>query len=136
VNRIIIFCFIFINLSFVFATEPVLERQPLKIGIISAFPEEYGTLLQQMKNIRSEEKGKRTYHRGKLQGIDTILVASRIGKVAAAVTTTNLILDYNVDFIIFIGVAGAINPSLNVGDIVVANSLIQHDMDARPCCPI
>ena len=126
----IIFCFILVNSS------TALTSQPLKVGIISAFPGEYGALLKHMEEVHSQEKGKRIYHKGKLKGIETILVASRIGKVASAATTAHLLLDYDVNMIILIGVAGSLDASLNVGDIVIADSLIQHDMDARPCCPI
>ena len=109
----------------------------LTIGIVSAVPGESGKLLELMeKPYQSREIGMRTYHKGKLHGIDTVLVASRVGKVAAAATVTHLIVEYKVDCIIFTGVAGAIDPTLNVGDVVVANALIQHDMDARPFCPI
>jgi adenosylhomocysteine nucleosidase len=111
-------------------------HRPLTVGIISAVSGESGRLLELMKSPVSQEKGRRTYHRGSLHGIDTVLVSSRIGKVAAAITATHLIVDYKVDLIVFIGVAGAIDRSLNVGDVVIANSLIQHDMDARPFCPI
>ena len=52
--------------------------------------------------------------------------------VAAASTATHLISDFKVDQIIFTGVAGGVDQSLNVGDIVVAGDLYQHDMDARP----
>ncbi|MDR1738434.1 MAG: 5'-methylthioadenosine/adenosylhomocysteine nucleosidase, partial [Candidatus Symbiothrix sp.] len=52
--------------------------------------------------------------------------------VAAAATAATLILRFNVSEIIFTGVAGAISPALNVGDIVVAKRLIQHDLDGRP----
>ena len=112
------------------------NKGSLTIGIISAVSGESGRLLEYMKEPVATEKGMRTYYRGKLHGIDTVLVASRIGKVAAAATATNLILEYQVDIIIFTGVAGAIDPSLNVGDVVIANALIQHDMDARPFCPV
>ena len=37
--------------------------------------------------------------------------------------------------VIFTGVAGGIYPELNVGDIVIANDLYQHDMDASPIIP-
>ena len=69
----------------------------------------------------TEEGGGRTYYKGKLFGINTVMAASRIGKVAAAATATHLIVCYKVDFVIFTGVAGAIDPSLNVGDVVVAS---------------
>lgn len=112
------------------------EKRPLTIGIISAVPAESGRLLELMDSPITKETGRRAYHKGKLYGIDTVLVASRIGKVAAAATVTQLILEYHVDFVVFTGVAGAIDPSVRVGDVVVATSLIQHDMDARPFCAV
>ena len=72
------------------------------------------------------------YYRGDLYGQEVVAVFSRWGKVAAATTATNMILDFKVDRIIFTGVAGAISPQLNVGDIVIGQRLFQHDMDARP----
>lgn len=117
--------------------EEVFERHHrLTIGVISAVPGESGRLFELMQSPISQEKGGRTYYKGQLNGIDTVLVSSRIGKVAAAATVTHLILEYKVDLIIFTGVAGAIDPCLNVGDVIIANALIQHDMDARPFCPI
>lgn len=123
-------------LNAISAEEVLAKKDSLLIGIISAVPEESGHLLKLMESPVTQEKGRRKYHRGKLHGIDTVLVASRIGKVAAAATVTHLILEYKVDLIIFTGVAGAIDPSLNVGDVVVATALIQYDMDARPFCPL
>lgn len=112
------------------------SKSSLKIGLITAVPGERGQILEAMKSPISTEKGGRTYYQGKLHGIETVLVASRVGKVAAAATAAHLILDYDVDLIIFIGVAGAVDISLNIGDVIVANTLIQHDMDARPFCPL
>jgi adenosylhomocysteine nucleosidase len=107
----------------------------LVVGIISAVPGESGRLRELMESPVSYEKGMRTYYQGKLFGINTILVSARIGKVAAAATATHLILEHNVDMVIFTGVAGAIDPCLNVGDVVVGKTLMQHDMDASPFCP-
>jgi adenosylhomocysteine nucleosidase len=118
------------------AEEIFAKNDSLTIGIISAVPGESGKILELMEAPTSYEKGRRIYYRGKLCGIDTVLVSSRVGKVAAAATATHLILEYNVNLILFTGVAGAIDPSLNIGDIVIANALIQHDMDARPFCPM
>lgn len=114
----------------------VFEKSPqsLTVGIISAVPGESGRLFELMEDRKVFQKGMRSYFKGKLFGIETVLVASRIGKVAAAATAVNLILEYNVDFIIFTGVAGALDPVLKIGDVVVANALMQHDVDARPFC--
>jgi adenosylhomocysteine nucleosidase len=136
-SRVILVCLFFSNgLLATTAREVFAKKEPFTIGIISSVPGESGHLLELMESPVSQEKGRRTYHKGKLQGINTVLVASRIGKVAAAATVTHLIIEYQVDLIIFTGVAGAIDRSLNIGDVVVADALIQHDMDARPFCNI
>ena len=43
--------------------------------------------------------------------------------------TQALIDSYNIEYIVNIGVAGALNPMLNIGDVVIADKLIQHDFD-------
>lgn len=106
-----------------------------RIGIIAAMPEEIALLDQEMLNKASVEIARRTFHTGNLFGIDSIAVVARIGKVAAAVTATTLIERWQVDAIIFVGCAGAIASQLTVGDIVVAEQLIQHDLDASPLWP-
>jgi adenosylhomocysteine nucleosidase len=102
----------------------------MTIGIIGAMPEEIADLLDHAKNFKSEEYGKRTYYSGELEGHEVVLVLSRIGKVAAGSTATTLIDKFKAKKIIFTGVAGGVAPALKVGDIVIANSLLQHDMDA------
>jgi adenosylhomocysteine nucleosidase len=103
------------------------------IGIMSAMPEELAGLLAEMgRPTWTIRAGMRTYHRGVLWGSPAIVVFSRWGKVAAATTATYLIEHFGVDRIFFTGVAGAADPSLHVGDVVVADKLYQHDLDARP----
>ncbi|MDR1699539.1 MAG: 5'-methylthioadenosine/adenosylhomocysteine nucleosidase [Prevotellaceae bacterium] len=102
------------------------------IGIMGAMPEEIDGIIHLLTDREEFEFGMRTYVAGKLNGIKTVAVFSRWGKVAAATTVSTLILKFNVSEIIFTGVAGAINPDLNVGDIVVGKRLIQHDLDGRP----
>jgi len=102
------------------------------IGIISAMQEEIQALLNKLQNISTTTKGMRTYYTGTLFDKKVVLVFSRWGKVASAVTTTQLINDFNIDEIIFTGVAGAIKPTLNIGDIVIGKKLFQHDMNASP----
>jgi adenosylhomocysteine nucleosidase len=64
-----------------------------------------------------------------------VAVLSRIGKVAAATTATALIERFGVRRIVFTGVAGGLAQGVNVGDIVVADSFLQHDLDASPIFP-
>ncbi|HJV77566.1 MAG TPA: 5'-methylthioadenosine/adenosylhomocysteine nucleosidase [Paludibacter sp.] len=102
------------------------------LGIMGAMPEEMDKIIAAITNKQIVERGSRVYYRGDLYGQEVVAVFSRWGKVAAATTATNMILDFKVDRIIFTGVAGAISPQLNVGDIVIGQRLFQHDMDARP----
>lgn len=105
------------------------------IGIMGAMPEETSSLIGLMENVEEHAIGMRTYTIGWINGIKTVVVFSRWGKVAAATTVSTLILRFNVTEIIFTGVAGAINGSFAIGDIVLAKKLVQHDMDARPLMP-
>ncbi|WP_319370778.1 5'-methylthioadenosine/adenosylhomocysteine nucleosidase [uncultured Ilyobacter sp.] len=99
------------------------------IGIIGAMNEEIIELKEVMENIQEEKKVNLTFYRGKLNDKEVVLVECGIGKVNAAICTTLLIDHYKVDKIIFTGVAGGVNPDIEVGDIVVSTELIQHDFD-------
>lgn len=104
----------------------------MTIAIMSAMHEENALLIAEMKITREEQFGSRTYYTGELFGTEVIVVFSHWGKVAAAITATSLISRYHVSEILFTGVAGAVDRRLSVGDIVVADTLFQHDMDASP----
>lgn len=104
----------------------------MAIGIISAMHEEMQTLVDHLNDGSSTVKGMRAYRAGTLFNKNVLLVFSRWGKVAAATTATQLINEFNIDEIIFTGVAGAISKDLNIGDVVIGKNLYQHDMDASP----
>jgi adenosylhomocysteine nucleosidase len=105
------------------------------IGIISAMHEEIDALLRSMEILSSTEKGKRHYYLGKLFNNDVVIVFSRWGKTASATTVTQLINDFDVDEVIFTGVAGSIDKNIKIGDIVIGKNLYHHDMDASPILP-
>jgi adenosylhomocysteine nucleosidase len=104
-------------------------------GIIGAMPEEINEVIQLLTDRREISHGMRTYHSGLLNGHPVVVVFSRWGKVAAAATVATLIHEFGVQQLLFTGVAGALAPQVKVGDIVIAQRLIQHDMDARPLMP-
>lgn len=106
-----------------------------RLGLISALPQEQAGLLDHMRDVQISNLGMRDYVAGKLWDADCVCVLSRIGKVAAAATVATLIERFKVTHIVFTGVAGAADPVVKVGDIVVARDLIQHDMDASPLFP-
>jgi adenosylhomocysteine nucleosidase len=107
----------------------------MRIGIIGAMQQEIAVLLNELQQTQCIEKGGRKFYEGILYEKEVVLVFSRWGKVAAATTATQLILDFKVDLIIFTGVAGALSRDIHVGDVVVGSRLYQHDMDARPLMP-
>jgi adenosylhomocysteine nucleosidase len=102
------------------------------IGIMGAMPEEIDGVVALLSDCVAISMGKRTYFSGQINGIETVVVFSRWGKVAAATTATTLIHEFKITELLFTGVAGAISSELKIGDIVLAKRLIQHDMDARP----
>lgn len=99
------------------------------IGIISAMDEELAILLKDMDVTEKKVKANMTFHKGKLWGKDVVAVVSGIGKVNAAICAQILISEYNVGTIINVGVAGGIGMDIYPGDVVVAENLVQYDMD-------
>ncbi len=100
------------------------------IGLMCAMPEEAARLRQAMVGLRVERRGRREFLLGQLFERDVVLTVSRCGKVAAAATVAAMIERYSVAPLVVTGTAGALADRLAVGDLVVADSLIQYDLDA------
>jgi adenosylhomocysteine nucleosidase len=107
----------------------------MRLGIISALAEEQQGLIEAMQSPAKLIHGMREYTAGQLWEIDAVCVLSRIGKVAAAMTASILVEKFGVTHIVFTGVAGSGDINVRVGDVVVAETLVQHDMDASPLFP-
>jgi adenosylhomocysteine nucleosidase len=105
------------------------------IAIMSAMPEEIAAVVESLADVSTQQIGRRQFHVGAFHGHEVVAVFSRIGKVAAAATATQLVTSYGAARLVFSGVAGGVQPGLAIGDIVVGNELIQHDMDASPIFP-
>lgn len=99
------------------------------IGIIAAMNEELEILLSEMTLKESTVKANMTFNKGKLWGKDVVAVVCGIGKVNAAICTQILASEFGVDKIINVGVAGGISKEIYPGDIVIADNLVEHDMD-------
>jgi adenosylhomocysteine nucleosidase len=108
---------------------------PLRLGLISALHQEQAGLIDQIRSPSRLTRGLRDYIAGNLWETDCVCVLSRIGKVAAATTAATLIERFGVTHIVFTGGAGSADPAVRVGDIVVAEQLVQHDIDASPLFP-
>ena len=100
------------------------------IGIIGAMDEEISVILSEMNNISEYNINNIKFYKGKIYDKDLVLVKSGIGMVNASIITTLLIKEFDVNKILFSGVAGSLNKNINVGDIVIADSLVEYMFDA------
>jgi len=91
--------------------------------------EEIALIKEKTDIISSREIVGLEFHVGKMHGNSVVLVCSGIGKVNAAICTQALIDMYGVDYVINVGVAGALSTELTIGDIVISSDVVQHDMD-------
>ena len=106
-----------------------------KFGILGAMPQEVALMVRSLAVRQTTEVSGRKFYEGTWAGQEVVVVLSRVGKVSAAITTMLLLERFGVNHIIFTGVAGAVDPRLRIGDVVVGEGTIQHDMDASPLFP-
>ncbi len=71
-----------------------------------------------------------TFHTGMLEDREVVVAKSGVGKVMAAMVTQRLIDAYRPRAVIFTGLAGGISDKIEIGDTLVAEDCIQHDLDA------
>ena len=102
------------------------------IGIIAAMDVELERLKNSMTDIKTETLAGSEFLTGSLWGHEIVATVSGVGKVNAAMCTQTMILKYSPEFIINSGVAGGLDKSLKICSIVVADKVIQHDMDTSP----
>ena len=106
-----------------------------RIAVVSAMHEELRALLPLLHGARVERRAGRDFHFGRIDGREVLLVLSGIGKVAAATTAAVLLDAFDARSVLFTGVAGGLHKDVRVGDVAVARTLLQHDMDASPLFP-
>src|SRR5471032_2912653 len=106
-----------------------------RLAIVGAMHEEIAALRPCLEDVRTERRAGRDFHLGRLDGHAVILVRCGIGKVAAAITAAVLLDAFDAHALLFTGVAGGLADGVQVGDIVVATTLLQHDMNAEPLFP-
>ncbi len=101
----------------------------MKIAILGAMREEIEPLLPKINNLQKHEYANNIFYTGTLGGKEIAMAYSKIGKVNAALTATLLIEKFGCQKLLFSGVAGGINESLKIGDLIFADKLVQHDVD-------
>ncbi|MBA1438130.1 MAG: 5'-methylthioadenosine/adenosylhomocysteine nucleosidase [Epsilonproteobacteria bacterium] len=101
----------------------------MKIAIMGAMSEEVAPILEALGNYNTVEYAGNKYYEATYKGVDVVVAYSKIGKVFSTLTATTMIEHFGCDRLLFSGVAGAINPELKVGDLIIATKLAQHDLD-------
>jgi adenosylhomocysteine/aminodeoxyfutalosine nucleosidase len=99
------------------------------VGVMGAMPEEIDPILKRLENVKKHEVADNVYYTALYGSLDLVVAYSKIGKVFSALTAATMIEKFGVRKMLFSGVAGAIDPALQIGDLVAATKLCQHDLD-------
>lgn len=102
------------------------------IGILGAMDKEVEALISRLEGEEEEFIGGINFHRGTLEGKRVVIAKCGIGKVFAALAAEAMIITYSPSLIVNTGVGGALASGISVCDVVVADRLVQHDMDTSP----
>ena len=100
------------------------------LGIIGAMEVEVKELREMMENPQAQTVAGMTFYQGTIKGKEVVVVRSGNVKVNAGICSQILVDRYNVEGIINTGIAGSLRNEINIGDIVLATTAVQHDMDA------
>lgn len=109
---------------------PTSAQPPRPVGVICAIPEEIAHFGAHFGESAVEIVAGFAFRLGHLDGVRAVVVETGIGKVNAATVTTLLLDRFGCRALLFSGVAGGLDPELDVGDVVVADRLVQHDYGA------
>ena len=94
-----------------------------RIGVLAAIPQERAALERVMSRTAAQDG----FLLGTIEGHPVCVGTTGIGKVNAAVAATRLCERFAPSLIVFTGVAGGLDPDLDVGDVVIGTNVIQHD---------
>ena len=102
------------------------------IGIIGAMEPEVQAIKELIKNPKAKKIGSIEFVEGTINSKDVVVAQCGIGKVFAAMCAEAMILNYKLEYLLNVGVAGALSGNLDVNSIAISESLVQHDMDTSP----
>lgn len=102
------------------------------IGMIGAMAVEVEALMARMEGKSETRIGMDLFVTGRLCGREAVLAVCGPGKINAALCAQSMILNFHPDWVLNLGVAGAGNESVSIGDMVIATCAVQHDVDTSP----
>jgi adenosylhomocysteine nucleosidase len=97
-----------------------------RIAVVSAFPPEWIALQQELTERKEHSINGRTFLTGRLAGKDVVMFLSGVSMVNAAMTTQSALDQFVITSVIFSGIAGGVDPELNIGDVVIADQWGQY----------
>ena len=100
------------------------------LGFICALGIEVEGIKHMMENPTDTTVAKITYTKGMIGDKEVVCCECGIGKVNAAMSSQIMIDLYHPDVIINSGIAGSLSGEIRIGDIVISDDCVQHDMDA------
>lgn len=109
-----------------------MEKELKKVGIIAAMDTEIDALKAAVEDPCVTTIGGIDFVCGKIGNKEVIAAKCGVGKVFAAICTQTMILKFNPDCIINTGVAGGLSEDLDILDCIIAENVVQHDMDTSP----
>lgn len=118
------------NIGAAFCDAAALIDKMQRIGILCALEVELEDILKEVQGVSKEEVYGFTFYEGFLHRCPVVLTVCGVGKVNAARGTQMMIDRYHPACILNSGIAGGLREDLKIGDIVVAEDLVQHDFDA------
>lgn len=101
----------------------------MKIAILGAMREEIEPILEAAGDYESQEHAGNVFYTCSYAGRELVIAYSKIGKVFSAITASVMIERFGAEVLLFSGVAGGISKELRIGDLIMASSLCQHDVD-------
>ncbi|CAG0910334.1 unnamed protein product [Cyprideis torosa] len=104
--------------------------KPSLLGLMGAMESEVTLLRETMEVRQTHRHGGVDFYSGTLLQRPVVLCQSGVGKVLSAACAQLLADRFGISDLIFTGVAGALDPALDVGDLVIGDDTVQHDMDA------
>ena len=99
------------------------------LGIIGAMDVEVNSIKSELENVEIKNIAAMDFYKGTLAGKEVVVVKCGVGKVNAAICTQILVSVFGVSALVNTGVAGSLNNDINICDIVVSTSALEHDMD-------
>ena len=102
------------------------------LGIIGAMQVEIETIVEELENKSEKIIGGIKFYQGSLWGREVVASVCGVGKVFAGICAQTMILNFDIDNVLNIGVGGSLTENLSIGDLGIATAVVQHDMDTTP----